>query len=102
MRDNTHIDKIHESVDTSQLGVHTQSGDACTCAVATHHAASKGAIGGPPPWPAQLSRSVASPRLQRCLCLLKFFGPNCPFWLQPHLHAAVTSQQSVATSAKGK
>ena len=41
-------------------------------------------------------------RLQRALCLLKLLGPLRPFCVQPHLHAAVTLQQSVACSAKGR
>ena len=60
------------------------------------------AIGRPPCRPAQSSSSGAAPRLQRSLCLLKLVGPLCPFWVQPHLHAAVTLQQSVAFSAKGR
>ena len=46
--------------------------------------------------------SGAAPRPQRALCALKFLGPSFPFVLQPHLHAAVTLQQSVAHSAKGR
>ena len=59
------------------------------------------AIGRPPRRPAQPSSSGAAPRLQRALCLLKLVGPLWPFCCQPHLHAAVTLQQSVARSAKG-
>eukprot|EP00964_Phaeocystis_antarctica_P000894 scaffold505_cov45-Phaeocystis_antarctica.AAC.1 len=60
------------------------------------------AIGRPPRRPAQPSSSGAAPRLQRTLCLLKLPGPWCPLPVQPHLHAAVTLQQSVAYSAKGE
>ena len=59
------------------------------------------AIGRPPRRPAQPSSSGAAPRPQRALCFLKFIGPWCPFCVQPHLHAAVTLQQSVAHSATG-
>ena len=37
------------------------------------------AIGRPPCQPAQSSSSGAAPRLQRCLCALKSFGPSAPF-----------------------
>eukprot|EP00964_Phaeocystis_antarctica_P089430 scaffold57081_cov28-Phaeocystis_antarctica.AAC.1 len=37
------------------------------------------AIGRPPRRPAQPSSSGAAPRLQRCLCALKSFGPSAPF-----------------------
>ena len=69
--------------------------------VARDRDARPAAVGRPPRRPAQSSSSSAAPRLQRALCFLKFPGPPCPFCFQPHLHAAVTLQQSVAHSAKG-